>query len=241
VSDRRRRERLWRLVALRAERRSFSGWAGVVCQVVVNEVDVDGAAIALRSGERVEELVAATSEWARDLEELQYTVGEGPGVDAFDSGGPVLVSDLTAARDRWPGLSDVAAASVGALFAFPLHEGAIRLGTLTLYRRHPGPLTSDELADAAILADLATTALLMDTGHGGVDEAGDAAPWAREGAPGHYDDVNVATGMLAADLRISIEDAFLRLRAHAFSHNQPLLDVARAVLERRLGADAFAD
>jgi hypothetical protein len=240
VADRRRLERLWRMIALGAAHRSFSGWAGVVCQVVADQVDVDGAAIAVRSASRVEELVAVTGGWVRNLEELQYTVGEGPGVEAYGSGGPVLVPDLAAAGRRWPGFIDLAAAQLGAVFAFPLQEGAIRLGSLTLYRRRPGALSTEELADSAALADLATTALLVDTGDGSTDGA-DVAPWAREGSPGHYDDVNVATGMLAAELRISIEDAFLRLRAHAFSHNQPLLEVARAVLERRLDADAFAD
>jgi hypothetical protein len=243
VADRRRLERLWRLVALGAGDRSFSGWAGVVCQVVVDEVDVDGAAIAaiaVRPSSRTEELVAVTDGWARNLEELQYTVGEGPGVDAYESGGPVLVSDLAAARRRWPGFTDVVAEELGAVFAFPLQEGTIRLGTLTLYRRRSGALAAEQLSDIAVLADLATRALLVDTGSGvgGVD---DVAPWAREDATGHYDDVNVATGMLAAELRISIEDALLRLRAHAFSQNQPLLEVARAVQERRLDTDVFAD
>ncbi len=237
MADHRRLDRLWRLVADRAGQRTFSGWAGVVCQVVVEEVDVDGAAIVVRSVNRTEELAAATGEWARELEELQYTVGEGPGVDAYETGGPVLVSDLTADGARWPGFADVATNGVAAVFAFPLQEGAIRLGTLSLYRRRPGVLSAEELADVAVLADLATTALLVDTGDG----AAEVAPWAREDAPGHYDDVNVATGMLAAELRISIEDAFLRLRAHAFSHNVSLLDVARAVLTRQLGADAFRD
>jgi hypothetical protein len=237
VADRRQLERLWRLVALGAGDRSFSGWVGVVCQVVVDELDVDGVAIAARPSSRTEELVAVTGGWARELEELQYTVGEGPGVDAYESGGPVLVSDLAAVGGRWPGFTGIAAEELGAVFAFPLQEGAIRLGTLTLYRRRSGALSVEQLSDVALLAELATTALLADAGN----EGGGVAPWAREDATGHYDDVNVATGMLAAELRISIEDALLRLRAHAFSQNQPLLEVARAVLERRLDTGVFAD
>ena len=101
----------------------------------------------------------------------------------------------------------------------------------------PGVLSADQLADVAVLADLATAALLDDAGDGVTG----VAPWARAGARGYYDDVNVATGMLAAELRISLEDAFLRLRAHAFSHSTSLLDVSRAVLTRRLDADAFGD
>lgn len=58
------------------------------------------------------------------------------------------------------------------------------------------------------------------------------APWIQDGTPGHYDDVNVATGMVAAKLRISVENASLRLCAHAFSQDQSLLDVARAIVQR---------
>lgn len=236
--EHRRHDRLWRLVARRVGDRSFSGWTGVVCELVLEQVGVDGVAVAVRSSGRTQELVAVAGEWARRLEELQYTVGEGPSVEAYATGGPVLVSDLAAEEERWPGYADVAsAAGVGAVFAFPLQEGAIRLGTLSLYRRRVGVLSADELADAAAFADLGTTALLTDAGNGSVE----MAPWAREDAPGHYDDVNVASGMLAAELRVSIEDAFMRLRAHAFSHGQSLLDVAGAVLRRQLGAEVFRD
>jgi hypothetical protein len=229
---------LRRLVSERVGRRAFSGWAGVVCEVVAEVVDVDAAAISVRSFARTQELVAASDSWAEQFEELQYTVGEGPGVEAFAEGGPVLVSDLASAHGRWPGFEGMAAGGgLAAVFAFPLQTGAIRLGTMDLYCRRAGTLSSDGLADAAALADLATTALLTDAGAEGVP----AASWARDDAPGHYDDVNVATGMLAAELRITLDDAFLRLRAHAFSHDVALLDVARAVLARQLGADAFHD
>jgi AmiR/NasT family two-component response regulator len=53
--------------------------------------------------------------------------------------------------------------------------------------------------------------------------------------------VNVAIGMLAVQLKISVEDAFLRLRAHAYSRRRPLLEVARDVLERRLRLDSFGE
>jgi len=236
--DGRRHDRLWRFVVDRVGRRGFAGWAGVVVEVAVEQVDVDAAAISLRYGGRTQELTAASGEWAQRLEELQYTVGEGPGVDSFVSGGPVLVSDLAVEDGRWPGFTDVALTDgLSAVFAFPLQGGAIRMGSLDLYRRRAGGLSSAGLADAAALADLATTALLVDSS----GTATQLAPWARDNAPGHYDEVNVATGMLAAELRISVEDAFMRLRAHAFGNDQQLLEVARAVLSRSLTADAFQD
>lgn len=232
----RRRERLWRIVTDRVPHQEpGSGWVDVVTTVVVEEIDVDGAAISLRLAEGEQELVVASGKWAEQLEELQYVVGEGPGVEAIAVGGPVLASDLTVNEQRWPGFADGASASgAQAAFAFPLQVGAIRLGTLDLYRRTAGPLEPDDLADALALADLATTALLTDS-----KATGDqAAFWARDDVAGHYDDVNVATGMLATELRISLEDALLRLRAHAFSNRLPITEVARAVLARHLRFDS---
>lgn len=237
--DGRRHQRLWRLVTARAEGRGssgFPGWAGVVCDVAVHDVGVDGAAISLRSPGRAQELAAASGPWALGLEELQYSAGDGPGVEAFTTAGPVFVADLDHADQRWPGFLDSATGlGLAAVFAFPLQAGAIRLGTLDLYRREPGALPDDRLADAAVLADLATTALLTDA------SSAAGAAWADVDLPGHYDDVNVATGMLAAELRISVDDAFLRLRAHAFSSGEPLLDIARSVLDRELRLDRFSD
>jgi hypothetical protein len=40
--------------------------------------------------------------------------------------------------------------------------------------------------------------------------------------------------MLAARLRISLDDAFIRLRAHAFGQGRSVLAVARDVLDRRI-------
>jgi hypothetical protein len=233
----RRHERLWRLVTERMpDQVAGSGWAGVVCAVAVDQLGVDAAAVTVRAMPQTQQLAAATDAWAEALEELQYTVGEGPGVAAFTGGEPVLVSDLGQDGHRWPGFGGEAAnAGLGAAFAFPLEAGAIRLGTLGLYRRAPAPLEIEYLADAVALADLTTTALLADAG-------GDAAArWARADLPGHYDDVHIATGMLAGRLQITLEDALLRLRAHAFSRHLPLTEVAQAVLHRRIGLDTFAE
>ncbi|WP_243866956.1 GAF and ANTAR domain-containing protein [Actinophytocola oryzae] len=232
--DGERHQRLLRLLAERAHGER-PAWARLVCEVAVTHLGVDGAAISLRTSGRAQELVADTGTWARGLEELQYTLGEGPAVEAFGTAGPVLVSDLSDAGARWPGFVDSAGAhGLCAVFALPIQGGAVRLGTLCLYRRRPRGLSPEELGDAAVLSDLATSALLTDV-------KANTASWTQAELPGHYDDVNIATGMLAAELRISIADAFLRLRAHAFGTGSPLLEVARAVLTRQLGAHAFQE
>ena len=78
-------------------------------------------------------------------------------------GSPLLVSDLDdedAAR-RWPGFTPQARQiGAAAIFALPLRIGAIRVGSLGLYRDEPGPLSTAQLGDALIFADTATMVLL---------------------------------------------------------------------------------
>lgn len=201
-------------------------WTDVVCRTAVERLDVDAAAICLRAGADTQELLGATDVWAQGLAELQYTTGEGPGVDASGSGSAVLVTNLMADRQRWPGFSEGALArGAGAVYAFPLGGAPPVLGTIDLYRHAPGGLSGDERELAALLADLATTALL--TGTWTPDER-------------HYADVDVAAGMVAAQLEVPVAEAFLRLRAHAFRKNKSLVDLAEDVITRRLRVEGQA-
>ncbi|ATY16415.1 hypothetical protein CU254_16880 [Amycolatopsis sp. AA4] len=206
------------------------GWAQRVCLACAETMGrVDAAILSLRAGPRSEQVLGASDPWAARLAELEYTAGEGPGTEAFETGSAVLVPDLTIGQVRWPGFAQTALATgLGAAFAFPLRFGDVRLGTLELVRHRPGELAAAETRDAALAADLTTAALLR--------QSREAERAGREFAPStavSYQDVHIATGMLAARLRISLDDAFARLRAHAYSSNRPLLDVAKDVLERR--------
>jgi hypothetical protein len=137
---------------------------------------------------------------------------------------------------RWPGFAQAALVEgVGAVFAFPLVIGGIRLGMLELFRRRPGELSGSGLADATVLTSLAIDAVL-----------GDAETARREGRrwPGptlSSQDVHIAIGMLAVQLQLSLEDAFARLRAHAYAEQRPILDVARDVLRRRIPLENLRD
>ena len=137
-----------------------------ICDLAVRELGVSGAGVTVMAslagglaGHR--DQLYATGELARLLEDLQLTAGEGPCLDAFRGGVPVLVADLAAESTRWLGFGpDALAGGAAAVFSLPLQVGAVRLGTMDLYRDVPGGLTDDELADAWNLAGLATEVLL---------------------------------------------------------------------------------
>ncbi|HWC81838.1 MAG TPA: GAF and ANTAR domain-containing protein [Pseudonocardiaceae bacterium] len=238
--DGQRRELLWRSVSDRVTDGATS-WAGGICLVCVASLPaVDAAALTLRADSRAQELLAASDTWAAELEELQYTLGEGPGEVAVDSGQPVLVPDLTAEATRWPAFTSAASGTgAGAMFAFPLQLGGIRLGVLNLYRHAPGGLSHRELTDATLLAELSLAALLDHQERAESTEPGPDGAARPFGAS--YQDVHIATGVLAAELRISLVDAFARLRARAFADGRALQAVARDVLDRRIRFDQPAD
>jgi hypothetical protein len=206
-----------------------------VCTAVVAAVGVDGAGVTVMAGPTVRDTVHATDRVAGELEEWQLTFGQGPCVDSFTDGGPVLVGDLRTpdCLARWPAFTPAALDSgAQAVFALPLHVGGIRLGVLDLYRSRPGPLGTHELADALAFADTAGM-LLLDGAAGMQPDTADLA-WQRDDPTAHQAQVHQATGMILVQLGVSAEAAFARLRAYAFAHDRRLGDVARDVVERRL-------
>lgn len=202
-----------------------------LCRAACDQLAVDGASVTAVSGPSVREPLSATDERSAHLEELLLTTGEGPGAEDLRFGSPILIPDLAAVTGRWPGFAP-AAVAVGAraLFAFPLQAGAIRVGVLSLYRAEPGALTPQQLADALVFADIALQ-LVLDSS-AGISGSADYRPL--DGLPDGRAEVYQATGMMSVQLGVSPEEAFVRLRAHAFAAGLPLGDVAGDVVSRKL-------
>ncbi|MGW8379970.1 ANTAR domain-containing protein [Streptomyces sp. ODS28] len=201
---------------------------------------VDGAAVTLaHSGPPPGELLWASGETAERLEELQFTLGVGPGVDTVASGALVLEPELREVpADRWPGFPSAAEQlGVRAVFGLPLRIGAIRTGVLLLCRATPGRLSDDALAQAQVLASALTLALLGIPREGAHPVAGGRladVDWVAERAALRRAEVHQATGMVSVQLGVGPELALLRLRVHAYARGLPLLEVARDVVARKL-------
>jgi ANTAR domain/GAF domain len=207
-----------------------------LCAECLSVLPVSGVALALMTDAGPSGVVlAATDARARQLEELQFALDEGPCVEASRSDHPVLHPELTATGSvRWPRYGAAALdAGVHAIFAFPLQVGAVRIGVLDLYRDTPGHLTTVELADAVAFADAATVLLLYLQDHPGPD----GEPTALTGPIDSRAEVHQATGMITVQLGVSLTEALLRLRAHAYDSGQSVTDVAADVVSRRLHFD----
>jgi len=205
-----------------------------LCEVCAEVTRLTGAGIMLMSNDASVGSACTSNGVSSRIEDLQFSLGEGPCVDAYRQDRPVLEPDLAApATSRWLAFTGPAVeAGVGAIFGFPLRVGAARLGALNLYRDRPGPLTDDQHADALVMADVAAQALL-------VMQA--SAPPGRLSAELEAGDfqyvVHQASGMVAAQLEVSVAQALMRLRAYSFGNDRPLTAVAEAVVGRTLRFD----
>jgi hypothetical protein len=222
--------RIQGLVAEQAARRGARVSVLDVCTAAVAALPVGGAGVSAMSRSSAGYPLCSTDDVSERLEELQLTLGEGPCVDAFARGGAVLTPDLRTeeALCRWPVFAPAAAeAGAGAVFAFPLQIGAISPGVLDMYATEAGGLDTEELADAMAFADTATM-VLLGTGVDGPEDRG------LEDLGGYRAEMDQATGMLTEQLGVGLEEAFVRLRAHAYAHGRRLADVAADVVARRL-------
>jgi GAF domain len=206
-----------------------------LCQVCAEVTKVSGAGIMLMSADVARGSLCTTNEVSARIEELQYTLGEGPCVDAYHQDRPVLEPDLAdPATQRWFGFAAAAVeAGVRAIFGFPLQVGSVRLGALNLYCDRPGPLSDEQHADALVMADVAAQAMLvMQAGA----PPGALAAELEAGADFQYV-VHQAAGMVSAQLDVGVGHALIRLRAHSFGNDLPLAEVAADVVSRRLRFD----
>jgi diguanylate cyclase (GGDEF)-like protein len=129
-------------------------------QRTVEILPITGAGVTLIAPGTRPRYVAASSPDALRYEQLQTSLGEGPCIAAYESGSAVLTPDLSA-EDRFPAFTSQALrAGLAAVFTFPLHHEAVRLGALDLYRDTPGPLAAHSITAAQTLADVAAAYLL---------------------------------------------------------------------------------
>lgn len=237
-----RSEVLWGRVAARAAAHGARVSVADVCAVAAESAQLTGAWVAAARNGEPDFAMYVTDPAGEELAELQLTLGEGPCHDVLASAAPVLAADLgdTESGHRWPAFTQEAREhGAGAVFAFPLIVGAIRAGVMGLYRRSAGPLRDGQLGDLLVLADIATLLLLDRFGNGGAaaaDVHGDGS-FLEGQSPDlalHRAEIDQATGMLTVQLGVSITEAFVRLRAYAYSEDRRLADVASDIVARRL-------
>lgn len=212
--------------------------ANRLCTAIAEALDLDAVALSLIfDGVTVGTFGASTGS-ARMYNEVQFTLGEGPGLDAVKGRTVVAAPDL-GADARWPAYAQAMLSHrVHAVYSVPVVVAAQYVGTLDLFRRAAGPMGREDLVGALIAAELAALPVLDLLGENlaAASDDPDCDVWTELGALTRIE-VNRATGMLVAQLNIGPAEALARLRAHAYATDRSATDVASDILERRLRLD----
>lgn len=218
-------------IAVAFAREAAKSPEGRLCAACVDVLGVTSAGISIMSG-RHSGPVCVSDQHTSTLEELQFSLGEGPCQDAFHTGAPVLAPRLDgAASARWPVFAGQAReAGVRAVFAYPLAVRRSNVGALTIYQDREGGLSASQGEDTlAVAAVLAETLLAMQA-----DAAPGLLPEAIDDAFAHRAEVHQASGMVAVQLKVPVATALARIRAYAYSQGRPVGAVAADVVARRL-------
>jgi hypothetical protein len=193
-------------------------------------LDAGAAGILLADGVGAPHVMAASSEQARLLELFQIQNEEGPCLDCFAHGRPVVNVDL-GDTDRWPRFAPEArAAGFRAVQALPMRLREATIGALNVFLDDRVVLTDADLVVGQALADAATIAILH---HRQVREHQEVMAQL-QGALTSRVVIEQAKGMLAERADVGLDEAFARLRGHARRTDRPLSTVAADLVAGRL-------
>jgi ANTAR domain/GAF domain len=173
-------------------------------------------------------VLASSSEQTRLLELLQVEADIGPCLEAYRTGLPVLVADISAEAARWPAFAERAAEyEFRAVTALPLSLRTERVGALNLFRNEPGVMAPTDVAVAKALADVATIGIL----HQRIVTRSEVVNQQLQTALNTRLIIEQAKGVLAERGGIDMDRAFNLLRLSARSTNRRLADLARDVVD----------
>ncbi|MYT70673.1 MULTISPECIES: ANTAR domain-containing protein [unclassified Streptomyces] len=188
---------------------------------VAEACGTESVAVTLVDHERNQLVTASSDQPAREAQDLEYILGEGPVQDAVVARAPVAASG-GALSGRWPGYGPaVAALGIARVVAVPLEAPGECIGALAVFDPHPATAST---ALFSRIADALTRSVLL---------GGDAGP----GLLGGIDRravVHQAAGVVAVQLDCSIGDALELVKARAFADGRSIGDVAADIVDRQL-------
>lgn len=218
-----------RLDAARACETEDLAQLGALCACALQ---VSGAGITIMGTTGRSGPVSMSNDRIATLEDIQFTTGDGPSAEAFRLREPVHAPRLDAvAFARWPSFVSLARTTgIGSVSAFPLAARGVTLGVLALYREWPGELNRGQRDDSVAVAKALTESLLdmpAESRDGTLDAVVEQAVMYRA-------EVYQASGMVAIQLNIPVDEALTRIRAYAFSIGEDLTALAARIVARQL-------
>ena len=181
-------------------------------------------------------IVASSSEAMHILETFEAQSNEGPCLDCYRSGQPIVNLDLATAHSRWPRFTPRAlAAGFRSVHALPMHVRSETIGALNLFRDHEGRMDESDVNAAQSLADIASIAILQYRADLDLRALNDQLNFALNSRIV----IEQAKGIVGEKCGIEMAQAFSLLRTYARSNGRRLADVARDIIDGALRPESL--
>ena len=228
-------ERLIDIFVLMASHESEHPHGASLCSVAREITELNGAGISITSKDGMQEQLCTSNDVAQRLMDLEITFEEGPGHEASLNGTVNGVSDLLGDKgQRWTFYSPEAVElGARAVFGFPIQIGAVVIGALSLYRDRTGPLSEEQSSSAYLMASVIGRAVLMMQAGAPRGAIADEL----QGQSTFDFSVHQASGMLSVQAKLSVKDALVMLRSHAFVVNLSPTEFAHRIIDRETRFD----
>ncbi len=189
-----------------------------VIQMAIECGPCDAASITMPGARRVLESIAYSDERILQSDQLQYTLAEGPSVDAVWTDGIYVVPDIPAAR-RWPRWTAAATdTGIGAVLSVHLFTDNT-LGSLNLYSTAPRTFDETDIEEARVIAAHASVVVAHTRAQENLWRAIDIRLL-----------IGQAQGMLMQRYGVTPTQAFAVLRRYSQHHNTKITAVAEQLI-----------
>ena len=171
--------------------------------------------------------VTAVSQASGELERIQEQEQSGPCQDAYDTGEAVCVTDVRVETTRWPEFAAAASRlGVAGVAGIPMRLTNHTIGALNLYAPEPREWTEDDIAAAAVLADVATSYVINASKMRQQQQLSEQLQQALVSRVV----IEQAKGITAQKHAVTVDEAFHLMRGHARSNNASIRAVAEAIV-----------
>ena len=175
---------------------------------------------------------AATGDWVREIDAVQYGFADGPCLSAMATGRIVRAPDLSE-ESRWaPFVADAVRRGVAGMISAPISLPQGSIGALNVYSRIAGRFSAQDEAMVVLFADEVSSVL-------GTAQTSAAAAEATEHlqlALRSRETIGQAIGILMEREGYDAAEAFEVMRSSSQRSNVELREIARRIIESRHGA-----
>jgi len=189
----------------------------------VAALDVASAGVMLATPAGSLQVVASSSDAMRILELLQLQTDEGPCVECYRTGTPIINLDLSELDGRWPQFTPRAlAAGFHSVHSLPMRLRGRTIGALNMFRSDHGSLSEPDVLAAQAFADVATIAIVQHQSALDAQVLNNQLNLALNSRV----IIEQAKGRISQAANVDMDEAFQLLRNHARNHNLGLTRLA---------------